>query len=175
MEKGPILLFVGLLAATAVFADAYKWVDENGVVNYSDRQQPGAERIDLGATSSRTSTYTPTAVRSSQSTSQDAQPEDKPFRYESLVVSNPGAEVTLWDIAGTLNVSVAVMPALQGNHQIRVYMDGGEPQVVSGLNFQVDEVWRGVHNIQVEVIDQTGKLMIRSQPNRFYVQQNSVR
>ena len=176
MEKRPILLFVGLLAATAVLADAYKWVDENGVVTYSDRQHPGAERIDLSATSARTSTYTPTPVRSSQSASQDAEPtEDKPFRYESLVVANPGAEVTLWDIAGTLNVSVAVTPALQGNHQVRVYMDGGEAQVVSGLNFQLDEVWRGVHNIQVEVIDQTGRLMIRSQPNRFYVQQNMVR
>jgi hypothetical protein len=176
MEKRPILLFVGLLAATAVHADAYKWVDENGIVTYSDRQQPGAERIDLGANNSRTSTYTPTPVRSSRPAAQDdEQPEDEPFRYESLVVSNPGAEVTLWDIAGTLSVSVAATPALQGNHQVRVYMDGGAPQVVSGLNFQLDEVWRGVHNIQVEVIDQTGKLMIRSQPNRFYVQQNSVR
>jgi hypothetical protein len=176
MEKRPILLFVGLLAATAVLADAYKWIDEDGIVTYSDRQQPGAERIDLRATSSRTSTYTPTPVRRSQpATQEDEQPKDELFRYESLVVSNPGAEVTLWDLAGTLNVSVAVTPALQGNHQIRVYMDGGEPQVVGGLNFQLDEVWRGVHNIQVEVIDQTGKLMIRSQPNRFYVQQNMVR
>ena len=86
MEKRPILLFVGLLAATAVLADAYKWVDENGVVTYSDRQQAGAERIDLGATSSRSSTYTPTPVRSSQSAAQDDEPaEDKPFRYEALL------------------------------------------------------------------------------------------
>jgi hypothetical protein len=176
MEKRPILLFVGLLAATAVLADAYKWVDENGVVTYSDRQQPGAERIDLDATTSRISTFTQAPVRSSQSAAQNDEPaEARPFRYESLVVSNPGAEVTLWDIAGTLSVSVAVTPALQRNHQVRVYMDGGEPQTVSGLNFQLEEVWRGVHNIQVEVVDQTGNLMIRSQPNRFYVQQNSAR
>jgi hypothetical protein len=176
MEKRPILLFVGLLAATAVFADAYKWVDENGVVTYSDRQQPGAERIDLGASSSRTSSYSPTPVRRSTPAAQNEEPqEDEPFRYESIAVSNPGAEVTLWDIAGVLNVSVAVSPALQGTHQVRVYLDGGEAQVVNGTNFQMEEVWRGVHNIQVEVIDQTGQLMIRSQPNRFYVQQNVVR
>jgi hypothetical protein len=35
-------------------------------------------------------------------------------------------------------------------------------------------VHRGVHNLQVEIIDASGQLMIRSQPNRFYVQQNRV-
>jgi hypothetical protein len=31
-----------------------------------------------------------------------------------------------------------------------------------------------VHNLQAEVIDQSGRLMIRSQPTRFYVQQNAI-
>jgi hypothetical protein len=47
--------------------------------------------------------------------------------------------------------------------------------MVQGTSFQLQEVWRGVHNLQAEVLDETGKLMIRSQPARFYVQQNSVR
>jgi hypothetical protein len=51
----------------------------------------------------------------------------------------------------------------------------GQPQIVSGTSFQLEEVYRGVHNIQVEIIDATGRLMIRSQTNRFYVQQNSIR
>jgi hypothetical protein len=46
--------------------------------------------------------------------------------------------------------------------------------MVFGASFQIEEVFRGVHNIQAEVIDNTGRLMIRSQPNRFYVQQNSI-
>ena len=59
-------------------------------------------------------------------------------------------------------------------HPVRAYFDGQE-RLVQGTNFTIDEVHRGVHNIQVEVIDNTGKLMIRSQPNRFYVQQNIVK
>ena len=46
--------------------------------------------------------------------------------------------------------------------------------MVNSTNFTIDEVWRGVHNIQAEVLDATGKLMIRSETNRFYVQQNTV-
>jgi hypothetical protein len=172
MEIRSVFVLAGLLAATAVVADAYTWVDENGVVTYSDRQRPGAERIEISVDKPPSSPYSAVAARPSAAKS-DQEPEaEKPFRYESVSVSSPGAEVTLWDIAGVLSVTLNVTPTLQSNHQVRVILDGGTPQPVSGQSFQLQEVWRGVHNIQVEIIDPTGKVMIRSQPNRFYVQQN---
>ena len=105
------------------------------------------------------------------------EPEDTvdegPFRYESIEIVSPRAEETLWNIEGILNVTVALEPVLQPGHEVRVYFNG-EQQPVSGTSFQLDEVWRGVHNLQVEVLDETGQMMIRSRPNRFYVQQNTV-
>ena len=47
--------------------------------------------------------------------------------------------------------------------------------MASGTSFQLQEVWRGVHNLQAEVVDETGKMLIRTQTNRFYVQQTTVR
>ena len=70
-------------------------------------------------------------------------------------------------------MNLNLSPALQPGHQVRVYFNG-EPRMVSGLSFQIEEVWRGVHNIQAEVLDESGELMIRSRANRFYVQQNTV-
>ena len=99
---------------------------------------------------------------------------EAPFEYESLEIAAPGAEETLWNIEGVLNVRLAVSPALQSGHQIFVYFDG-EKRPVTGTSFQIQEVWRGVHNIQAEIVDETGELMIRSQTNRFYVQQNVIR
>ncbi len=172
MEIRSIFVIIGLLATTAVVADAYRWVDEDGVVTYSDRQKPGAEQIDLSTNRPSSTPYNPRRAGPTARTD-DQEPEaEKPFRYESLSISSPGAEVTLWDIAGVLDVSLDLTPGLQSNHQVRVILDGGEPQPVLGQNFQLPEVWRGVHNIQVEVLDQTGRVMIRSTPNRFYVQQN---
>ena len=81
---------------------------------------------------------------------------------------------SLRNIEATLNVTLALTPALKPGHQVRVYFDG-TPQMVGGTSFQLDEVYRGVHNLQAEVIDETGKLIIRSRPSRFYVQQNTVR
>jgi hypothetical protein len=175
MESRSIFLVLCLLAAAGAAAqEAYRWVDEDGVVHYSDTPVDGAERILLPAPN-----VAATRQRSSQASAptEDAQEEDEttsePFSYESIKVVSPAAEETLWNIEGVLSVSVALEPGLQRGHRMRAYFDGAR-QEVSGTSFQLQEVWRGVHNIQVEVVDETGQLMIRSQPNRFYVQQNTV-
>jgi len=171
MESRSILLALCLLAATVAMAqEAYRWVDEDDVVHYSDRPREGAEQILLPAPN-----VTPTRrVARPGAASQDDEPAETPAaRYESIQIVSPVAEETLWNIEGVLNVSVALAPALQPGHQVRAYHNG-QMQPVSGTSFQIQEVWRGSHNLQVEVVDETGKLMIRSQPSRFFVQQNTV-
>jgi hypothetical protein len=175
MEMRPILALLGLLATASASADVWRWVDENGVVHFSDTPVEGAEQVDVSA-SART-----TGARVYRDTTPSAAPgeeqpagEEEAFRYQSLTITSPAAEETLWNIEGTLSVTLSVSPALQTGHRVRVYFDG-EPRMVNATSFTIDEVWRGVHNIQAEVLDETGKLMIRSQPNRFYVQQNTIR
>jgi len=172
MESRSILLVLSLLAAAAATAqEAYRWVDEDGIVHYSDRPEEGAEAILLP----RPNVATTRPLRQPQAQPQDEQKDEAaPTRYESIEIVSPSAEETLWNIEGVLNVTVSLKPALQPGHQLRVYFDG-QMQTVSGTSFQLQEVWRGVHNIQVEVVDDTGKLMIRSKTNRFYVQQNTVK
>lgn len=172
METRSIFILAGLLAATAALADgAWKWTDQDGVIHYSDVPVEGAEEVNI----SEYNRDTGARVSRNRPASNDVAPgaSGAPFRYESITIATPAAEETLWNIGGVLNVSVAVSPSLQNGHQVRAYFDG-EAREVTGTSFQIEEVHRGVHNLQVEVIDATGKLMIRSQPNRFYVQQNSV-
>jgi len=166
------ITFIAALAASAVMAQAYRWVDENGVVHYSDRPQKGAEEIYLPQNNRRVRPVA--APRTPQASTEDATaPPAPPFKYETIEVVAPAPEETLWNIEGVLNVTLTVVPALKEGHQVRVYFDG-EPRTVSGMSFQIQEVYRGVHNIQAEVIDETGNLMARSLPNRFYVQQNTI-
>ena len=181
MLKRALTAIAALLVTSAVFAQAYRWVDENGVVHFSDRPHPGAEQIQLPKSqgSSRpSSTPRPSTTRRSTTygsgeTEEAEEESNEPFSYESIEIASPVAEETLWNIEGVLSVTVDLQPALQPGHQVRVYMDG-QPRDVSGTSFQIDEVWRGAHNIQAEVLDENGRLMIRSLPIRFYVQQNSI-
>lgn len=171
MEIRPIFVFVVLLATATAVAQAYRWVDDDGVVHYSDRPVEGAVRIELAEYSRNMGAYRyaprPAPKRSNE------EPDEGPIRYTSLSIASPGAEETLWNIEGTLNVTVALSPGLQAGHRLRVYFDG-QARMVTGSSFQIDKVYRGVHNLQAEVIDGAGKMVIRSRPNRFYVQQNTV-
>lgn len=179
METRPIFILLALLAllvAAGAFAEAYTWTDENGVVHYSDRPHPGARVIDLGDSDAPRSRPAPWPGSSTENPAPSANGEPEPASspgYESLDIASPSAEETLWNIGATLSVTLALTPALKPGHQVRVYFDG-TPQIVAGTSFQLQEVFRGVHNLQAEVIDQTGTLMIRSLPSRFYVQQNTV-
>ena len=174
METRAILALLGLFVAAAASADVWRWVDENGVVHFSDTPVEGAERIDVSESSRTTGARVFTPAPQFAPDAEPAPEVQEEFRYESLTVVSPAAEETLWNIEGTMSVSLAVTPGLQSGHQVRVYFDG-EPRMVNSTSFTINEVFRGVHNIQAEVLDETGKLMIRSQPNRFYVQQTTVR
>ncbi|MCH8070595.1 MAG: DUF4124 domain-containing protein [Proteobacteria bacterium] len=175
MGNRAIFLIIGLLAASAALSEAYRWVDENGIVHYSDRPEPGAELIILPeySASRQGRRYQRPTATSQPTQSNQTSPAAALFRYERVEITSPGAEETLWNIEGILNVSVTVTPALKAGHQVRAYFNGNG-EIVAGTSFQIEEVYRGVHNLQVEIIDENGKLMIRSRANRFYVQQNKV-
>jgi len=166
-----IIAILAIISAGASMAQAYRWVDENGIVHYSDRPTEGAERIILPDTKQpsrpapvyRNEVPEETATEAPQSS----------FSYESIEVVAPAPEETLWNIEGALNVALNVQPALRPTDQVRVYVDG-KAQEVRGTTFQIQEVYRGVHKIQVEILDADGNLMGRSLPNQFYVQQNTI-
>ncbi len=173
METRAIFVLFGLLATAAASADVWRWVDDEGVVHFSDTPREGAELVDVSESSRSTGArvYRNTAP---DSTDDAAATSETAFKYQSLSISSPGVEETLWNIEGTLSVSLSLSPGLQTGHQVRVYFNG-EATMVNSTSFTIDEVYRGVHNIQAEVLDATGRLMIRSTSTRFYVQQNVVR
>ena len=173
MPKRTIIAFISTIAAGAVLAQAYKWTDEDGIVHYSDRPAEGAEWVQLPSDGRRPRPRPAPAQRSVAAATDDAAESSQAFRYEALSFGSPLAEETLWNIEGVLNVSLNVRPALQPGHRVRIYFDG-TPRMVNSSSFQIEEVYRGVHNIQAEIIDASGTLMIRSLPNRFYVQQNTI-
>ena len=173
-----IIAVFAILLGGAVLAQAYRWVDEDGVIHFSDVPVDGAERIDLPRDSRPRTSAPPRSTTSLAAAATSAEPAtEEPtavFKYESIEVVRPAPEETLWNIEGVLDVALRLTPALRPEDQVRVIFDGEQRSTANATSFQVQEVWRGVHNIQVEVVDSTGRLMARSLPNRFYVQQNSI-
>lgn len=169
MERRTIFALLGILAASAVLADdAWKWVDDEGVVHYSDVPVDGAEQVHLSEYSKKTGAR---ISDSTELTRREDPPEE--FEYDTLAVTSPAAEQTLWNIEGRLPVAIAINPNLLRGHRIRLYFDG-TAQDIGGTSVTLEEVYRGVHNLQAEVVDATGRVISVSDPVRFYVQQSAI-
>ena len=160
------------LASLAASAETYRWVDENGVVNYSDRPHPGAEQVDLRAvpTTRFAQPQVPDQTRDATAG------EDAGQSYESVTIQRPQPEETLWNLEGLLNVQISVQPAIASGHRLRLYLDG---QAVNGVparatSFTIDRVFRGEHTLRAAIEDSGGRRLIESQTVRFFVQQTST-
>ncbi|HZD52283.1 MAG TPA: DUF4124 domain-containing protein [Woeseiaceae bacterium] len=172
MRKGLVLVCLSALAATGSAAEVYRWVDEDGVIHYSDTPHPGADKVIL-AEPAPAPPVRSLAAGKLPAPAERAGQRPAGFDYEQLAFAQPAAEETLWNIEGQLTVRLSLQPALRPGDRVRVYLDG-KPREAQGLQFRLDEVYRGTHNLQAEVLNEAGQLMIRSEPIRFFVQQTSI-
>jgi Domain of unknown function (DUF4124) len=174
MRKCLILLFA-LTTGSATAAPAWRWVDANGQVHYSDTPVPGAKQIDLaGAQTFGTSQRQPSAADKpgGQSTAKTAGPAQS---YRTFNIVSPRQQETLWNVGTAVNVLVELDPPLAPSHMLDVYVDGQRRYLNStGTDLSLQDIYRGVHTIQAVVVDQSGAEVIRSLATTFMVQQTSV-
>lgn len=171
------LIFLLAIAPILAFADTWRWVDENGVVNYSDTPHPGAERVDL-----RVIQTTPFAEASESAVPGEAAGTTgettgaASASYESVSILRPQPEETLWNLEGQLDVQVSVEPEIQSDHRLKLYLDGTEVVGIppGATSFTIDRVFRGMHTLRAAVQDQNGRQLGASEAIRFYVQQTSI-
>lgn len=182
-----------LLAAGAEAQQVYRWVDENGVVHYSDQppddDQVATEAVDLNvppgignpsrrviepiAQSPSPSPDDNDLLAAQQAAAADSQETVVP--YTDLEILSPEAGEVLWNIATRLSVAATLTPTLQGQHQVQWILDGqpvGEP--TQSLNQTLAPVYRGTHSIAANVLDAQGRTLYRSNAVTFYVQQTTV-
>ena len=162
-----------LLLSTPSFGAAYKWVDENGQVHFSDRPRPGAQEIQLPATPAPTPAA-PSARPGAAAASPTA-PAATAAPYQRIRIASPAQQATLWNIGGNLDMTVELAPSLQPGHRVAVNLDGSLVDLrPGGLSFQLPNVFRGMHTLEAVVLDPRGDVLIRSEPVQIMVQQTSI-
>lgn len=159
-----------LLASPALaLATIYKWVDENGVVHYSDQPHTDAEKVHLNAPQTyKAQHYTP---------SPDGPPPD-PSQHAavttSCAIASPGDQETMQN-TDTVPVSLQIDPAPTGNTQVSIMLDGRAVATAAGQQqFTLTGVDRGQHSITAVVRDGTGRVVCTSPGVTFFVRQPSV-
>ena len=163
-----------LLLAVTASAETWRWVDEDGVVNFSDQPRPGAERVELQGLS----TFSPPEwTAQPDEPAGPAEPDAAGLDwYSRLAILSPVNEETIWNNQGNLDVALAVEPRMRQGDRINLYLDG-EP--VNGLppnatRFTIDRVFRGGHTLRATIVDQNGAELFSSDTLQFYVRQTSL-
>ncbi len=172
MQRLLLLLALAPVVLPAA-VDVYRWTDANGTTHYSDRPQPGAERVTVQVQPPASGSGRDVAPAADPA-NEDQRPEAV-ARYQSLTITSPAQEETLWNIEGQLDVAAAVQPALQPGHALRFSLDGRTATAPPGSNqTRFPEVFRGEHSLQVAVVDAEGRVLISSPPIRFFVRQTAL-
>ena len=166
------LIAVWLLGSAAQAVPVYRWVDETGRVNYSDRPAPGAVRIEVpaGAPSPAAGpAAAPPQTRAMVPQLSAAAP------YEALEVLEPAPLATLWGTGGKVGIAIGVSPDLQSGHRVGLYLDGERAGPASrATRFEIEAVPRGEHTVRAVVLDAADRELLRSAPVTFFVQQTSI-
>ncbi len=158
------------LATAATATELWRWVDDNGVVHYSDRPFPGAEKVTVGGAQ----TFSAPAVPRSTAEQEEGDGGDGAV-YERFAITAPSAGETLWNIEGRLNVSLDVRPAIRGTHELRVLLDGQTVDVpAAATSFTLGNVFRGEHTLRAALVDENGREVAATEPVTFYVRQTSL-
>lgn len=165
------LLLSVTLVTFAASAELYKGLNEEGHVVYSDQPFENSEK------------YTPASlsVISSRKVTpkKKAATEEEPaeFKYTDFDIASPKNNETIWD-APQINISLRLKPDLNlaEGHTAWLLMDG--KVVVKNSNstsLQIGRAERGAHQLQAQVRDKEGKIVVRTRSIIVHIKNTVVR
>jgi hypothetical protein len=163
-------LVVMLLSATPLAAaQAYRWVDKDGVVHFSDKPAEGAEKIPLNPApkpGSVPQAYLPSAPQGVQNAA---------TRYASCALTRPSPDQT-FQHAEAISVVVEPQPALQRGDRVLVTLNGAPIRdwPDSATTFRLPPQPRGAYTLAASLNGPDGAVKCTSATVSFTVFQPTV-
>lgn len=145
------------LIASAAFASegtiVYKSVDKSGYPVFSDRETSASEKVKI----EDPITFPAGVFRNDGEAIEyegikSESPGEQPVIYDTLLISSPIDQQTIRNNAGNLTVEV-IPPGIAPQHQLKLLMDGNVIAVYDGNPFELQNLDRGTHVLQLQISD----------------------
>ena len=170
------ILLKSLLVSTILFtyiahAQLYKGLDAEGNVVYSDQPFNNSEKF----TPPSLSVIASPKVAPEKKVAEAEEPAE--FKYTDFDIVSPKNNETIWD-APQIPVSLGLKPGLNTaeGHTAWLLMDG---KVIvknsDSTSLQIGRTDRGAHQLQAQVRDKEGKIVVRSRSIVIHVKNTVVR
>lgn len=156
-----LITLTALLFAANVSAELYKWIDQNGVVHYTDK------RPDETAQQQELSGYL--ARIGNKRVSRTSESENL---YPAFSITSPGQGETVRNAEAKMDIAVQIDPPLTENHFLQIYLDGlevGEQTKSTELTLQ--QVTKGTHRLQARILDESGQTISKTQEVTFQLRE----
>jgi hypothetical protein len=167
-----VFTLISLASAAAFATTIYKWVDEHGVVHYSDQPHPNAQKLQIQSaqTFSSKDAAVPEPVLSPAA---DLSAPNEGYR--GCVIAAPQDQQTLPN-AQSVYLRVQSDPPLHSGDRVFITLDGqnlngGQP---TGLSTNVTPIDRGEHSAQAQIRDASDQVVCQTPTVTFFVTQPNL-
>ncbi|MCI0749715.1 MAG: DUF4124 domain-containing protein [Nevskiales bacterium] len=168
-----MLIYLTLLLASGSIAAAqvYKWVDDKGVVHYTDKPP---SKDSKPAKLPPLHTYKPEGSTEPASAGMEAL-DGTPAEAPQITLVSPTADQTFHAAEGTVPVSVQTSTALFGDQRLMYFLDGASRSPpIAETSFTLTGVERGTHTVSVALVDSAGNELSRSAAVTFHMQPPTI-
>jgi len=163
-----VILFITLCLCATAQAEIYRYQDANGHTVYTDKPHTGAKKLKLRPLPSYE--IDKNARQNNNAPVEKAAPRPQ---YESVSITHPKANQTLWSAAGEVTVDVEVAPKLMNGDKVHLWVNGKLEQQSSSTTFKLTGLNRGAYRLQVKVVDIFGTTVLTSKQTAFFLQKPS--
>ncbi len=164
------LLILTLISSCSATAALYKGLDSEGNVVYSDTPFKDAENF----TPPPISVMDKGKVKADEKAAADEKPAE--FKYMDFDIVSPTNNQTIRDDPD-VTVSLKLKPGLnmEENHSIWMLVDG-KPVVknTQSLTIQLGRLDRGAHQLQAQIRNNEGAIILRTRPTVVFIHKTSA-
>jgi hypothetical protein len=171
MVRRALFTLISFACSVALATTVYKWVDENGVIHYSDQPHPNAQKLQVEGVQ----TYSARAATVRAPATADDTNAASANPYKGCAVAQPLDQQNLPN-AHSVFIRVVADPVPRGEDHVFITMDGqplngGQP---TGMSFNVTEVDRGEHSVQAQIRDPENQVLCQTPTITFSVSQPNL-
>jgi len=149
----------------------YRWVDEEGKTHFSDTAVPGTDEVEV---KENNLLFSDTVKVASADKTNDENHDKAVINYQ-VNITSPADNQALRSNNGNIDIHVAIEPAKKHTQTLQLYLDGkklGNPQISPTI--QVQNIDRGTHQVQVELLSKSGKVLAKTPIVTVHLQRTSI-
>jgi len=172
MRRRALTIIIAALVLTPALASTivYRWVDEQGVVHFSDQPHPGAQKMRV----EDAPTFSAPPVPSSSGARTSSEPGGPP--PASCSIASPTDQQMLMN-AYSVDGNIQMPPQVDPDDRVVLMLDGQVLTNAASLSgaFHIPQVDRGAHTLAAQVQAADGQVICQTPQITFFVHQPSIR